>query len=134
MIDHRNCILQVWNHGSSLQPCKCPLCRRQITLLVPSQASSQQIHNPEAAEILKKIEAYNRLFGSQSTSLNQRVQDLPFLLKRLFRELMDPQRSLPFVIKARLYLAAVAKRTMTTTVVLRGGDGGGWRRVMVGGG
>ncbi|MFS7994250.1 hypothetical protein Hanom_Chr12g01103641 [Helianthus anomalus] len=68
-------------------------------------ASSQQIHNPEAAEILQKIEAYNRLFGSQSTSLNQRVQVLPFLLKRLFRELMNPQRSLPFVIKARLYLA-----------------------------
>uniref|UniRef100_A0A251VS37 Putative zinc finger, RING/FYVE/PHD-type n=1 Tax=Helianthus annuus TaxID=4232 RepID=A0A251VS37_HELAN len=105
MIDHRNCILQVWNHGSSLQPCKCPLCRRQITLLVPSQASSQQIHNPEAAEILKKIEAYNRLFGSQSTSLSQRVQDLLFRLKRLFRKLMDPQRSLPFVIKAQLYLA-----------------------------
>ncbi|KAJ0579872.1 putative transcription factor C2H2 family [Helianthus annuus] len=103
-----NCILQVWNHGSSLQPCKCPLCRRQITLLVPSQASSQQIHNPEAAEILKKIEAYNRLFGSQSTNLSQRVQDLPFLLKRLFRELMDPQRSLPFVIKARLYLALIS--------------------------
>ncbi|KAF5758315.1 hypothetical protein HanXRQr2_Chr16g0727821 [Helianthus annuus] len=85
-------------HHYSLQPCKCPLCRRQITLLVPSQASSQQIHNPEAAEILKKIEAYNRLFGSQ-------VQDLPFLFKRLLRELMDPQRSLSFVIKARLYLA-----------------------------
>ncbi|KAL9996380.1 hypothetical protein Hdeb2414_s0711g00938331 [Helianthus debilis subsp. tardiflorus] len=64
----------------------------------------------------------------------RRVQDLPFLLKRLFRELMDLQRSLPFVIKARLYLAAVAMRTTTTTVVLRGGDGGGWRRVMVGGG
>ncbi|GKA72595.1 UDP-glycosyltransferase 85C1-like protein [Tanacetum coccineum] len=101
-----SCILQVWNHGSALQPCKCPLCRRQITLLVPSEASSQQAHNSEASEILKKIEAYNRLFGSQSAGLAQRMQDLPFLLKRLFRELMDPQRSLPFVIKARVYLAA----------------------------
>ncbi|KAJ0680336.1 hypothetical protein HanPI659440_Chr16g0623081 [Helianthus annuus] len=35
----------------------------------------------------------------------RRVQDLPFLFKRLLRELMDPQRSLSFVIKARLYLA-----------------------------
>ena len=64
-----SCILQVWNHGSALQPCKCPLCRRQITLLVPSEASSQQAHNAEASAILKKIEAYNRLFGSQSSGL-----------------------------------------------------------------
>ncbi|KAI3512945.1 hypothetical protein L1887_20268 [Cichorium endivia] len=103
-----NCILQVWNHGSALQPCKCPLCRRQITLLVPSQAASQQVDNPEASEILRKIEAYNRVFGSQSTGLSQRLQDLPFLIKRLFRELMDPQRSLPFVIKARVYLALLS--------------------------
>ncbi|KAL8225965.1 hypothetical protein R6Q57_018522 [Mikania cordata] len=102
-----NCILQLWNHGSVLQPCKCTLCRRQITLLVPSQASSQLVHDPEASEILNSIQAYNRRFGSQSTGLGQRLQDLPFLLKRLFRELMDPQRSLPFVIKARVYLALI---------------------------
>ncbi|KAJ9562531.1 hypothetical protein OSB04_007691 [Centaurea solstitialis] len=103
-----NCILQVWNHGSALQPCKCPLCRRQITLLVPSQASSQQVDDPETSEILKRIEGYNRFFGTQSSGLSQRVQDLPFLLRRLFRELMDPQRSLPFVIKARVYLALLS--------------------------
>ncbi|KAK9073475.1 hypothetical protein SSX86_007799 [Deinandra increscens subsp. villosa] len=103
-----NCILQVWNHGSALQPCRCPLCRRQITLLVPSQASAQQGHDSEASDILRKIQSYNRVFGSQSTGLAQRLQDLPFLLKRLFRELMDPQRSLPFVIKARVYLALIS--------------------------
>ncbi|KAJ0624097.1 hypothetical protein HanIR_Chr01g0039501 [Helianthus annuus] len=81
----------------------------------------------------KKIEAYNRLFGSQSTSLSQSARP-SVSPQEVVRELMDPQRSLPFVIKAQLYLAAVAKRMTTTTVVLRGGDGGGWRRVMVGGG
>ncbi|GJQ97276.1 E3 ubiquitin protein ligase RNF170-like protein [Tanacetum coccineum] len=64
-----SCILQVWNHGSVLQPCKCPLCRRQITLF-PGEAS-QQVHNSEASEILNKIEAYNRLSGSQSPGHNQ---------------------------------------------------------------
>ncbi|KAI3763097.1 hypothetical protein L1987_53547 [Smallanthus sonchifolius] len=58
--------------------------------------------------ITAMIQAYNRLFGSQSTGLGQRLQDLPFLLKRLFRELMDPQRSLPFVIKARVFLALIS--------------------------
>lgn len=35
----------------------------------------------------------------------QRMQDLPFLLRRLLRDMTDPQRSLPFVIRARVYLA-----------------------------
>lgn len=100
-----NCILQVWNYGSALQPCKCPLCRRQITLLIPSDASSQQRHNSDAAEILGKIERYNRYFGERSNGLIQRLRDLPFLLRRLFRDIMEPQRSLPLVIRARVYLA-----------------------------
>lgn len=35
----------------------------------------------------------------------QRIQDLPFLLRMLLREIMDPQRTLPLVIKARVYIA-----------------------------
>ncbi len=31
------CILRVWQHSSVLQPCKCPICRRSITLLIPSE-------------------------------------------------------------------------------------------------
>ncbi|KAI8003427.1 E3 ubiquitin-protein ligase RNF170 [Camellia lanceoleosa] len=100
-----NCILQVWNYGSALQPCKCPLCRRQITLLIPSDASSRQRHDSDAAEILGKIERYNRYFGERSNGLIQRLRDLPFLLRRLFRDIMEPQRSLPLVIRARVYLA-----------------------------
>lgn len=102
-----NCILQVWNHGSAFQPCSCPLCRRQITLLVPSEASSQQRHYTEVSEILGKVETYNRLFGQSSNGLIQRLQDLPFLLRRLLREMTDPQRSLPLVIRARVYLAMI---------------------------
>ncbi|KAL0437913.1 UNVERIFIED_CONTAM: E3 ubiquitin-protein ligase [Sesamum latifolium] len=52
-----------------------------------------------------KIERYNRLYGERSNGLMQRMQDLPFLLKRLLRDVMDPQRSLPLVIRARVYLA-----------------------------
>ncbi|GAA0145065.1 hypothetical protein LIER_36068 [Lithospermum erythrorhizon] len=102
-----NCIIQVWHHNSALQPCKCPLCRRQISLLVPTEASSRERHNPEVLEMLQKIEAYNRLFGGQSNGIFQKMQDLPFLIRRLFRDLTDPQRTLPFVIRARVYLAVI---------------------------
>ncbi|KAJ7949656.1 E3 ubiquitin-protein ligase [Quillaja saponaria] len=102
-----NCILLVWHHGPAIQPCKCPLCRRHITLLVPNEASLKQRHNPDVAEILNRIERYNRLFGERTTGLIQRMQDLPFLLRRLLRELMDPQRTLPLVIRARVYIAMI---------------------------
>nr|XP_023889013.1 E3 ubiquitin-protein ligase RNF170-like [Quercus suber]POE65437.1 e3 ubiquitin-protein ligase [Quercus suber] len=102
-----NCIMEVWHHSSTIQPCKCPLCRRQITLLVPGEASLRRHHDPEVAEIKRKVQTYNRLFGGRSNGLIQRMQDLPFLLRRLLRELMDPQRSLPLVIRARVYIAMI---------------------------
>ncbi|XP_011031507.1 PREDICTED: E3 ubiquitin-protein ligase RNF170-like isoform X2 [Populus euphratica] len=104
-----DCIMLVWHHGSVLQPCKCPLCRRQITLLVPGEASLRERSDPDAAEVLRKIERYNHLFAGNTSGLIQRMQDLPFLLRRLLREIMDPQRSLPLVIRARVYIAGGTK-------------------------
>lgn len=66
-----NCILQVWSHGPTLQPCLCPLCRRQITLIVPTESSLQQLHDPEVSEILGKVQTYNRMFGQRSDGLIQ---------------------------------------------------------------
>ncbi|KAM7266421.1 hypothetical protein ACFE04_004318 [Oxalis oulophora] len=101
-----NCIMLVWEHGSSLQPCKCPLCRRHITLLVPAE-SLRNRHHPSDAPLLNKIQTYNRLFGANANSFLERLRDLPFLLRRLIRELMDPARTLPLVIRARVYIAMV---------------------------
>ncbi|XP_027347309.1 E3 ubiquitin-protein ligase RNF170-like [Abrus precatorius] len=102
-----NCIVLVWQHGSGVQPCKCPLCRRPITLLVPNDDSLRQRDDPEVAQILSKIHTYNRFFGGNPTGLLQRIQDLPFLLRRLLREFSDPRRSLPLVIRARVYVAMI---------------------------
>lgn len=71
-----NCIVEVWNHGSALQPCKCPLCRRQITLLIPSEASRRQHPSAEASDILQRVDHYNRLFGERPNGLYQ----VPFFL------------------------------------------------------
>ncbi|KAL6961964.1 RING-type E3 ubiquitin transferase [Sarracenia purpurea var. burkii] len=54
------------------------------------------------------IERYNRHFGARSNGLIQRLRDLPFLLKRLLREILNPQRSIPFAIRARVCLAILA--------------------------
>ncbi|WVZ09813.1 hypothetical protein V8G54_014343 [Vigna mungo] len=34
-----NCIMLVWKHASGTSSCKCPLSRRPITLLIPTQHS-----------------------------------------------------------------------------------------------
>ncbi|KAI4372228.1 hypothetical protein MLD38_010484 [Melastoma candidum] len=39
----------------AIQPCKCPLCRRENTVLVPAEASTRQRDDPGAAEVLKKL-------------------------------------------------------------------------------
>ncbi|XP_043707983.1 E3 ubiquitin-protein ligase RNF170-like isoform X1 [Telopea speciosissima] len=100
-----NCILRVWHHGSALSPCKCPICRRTITLLIPSEASSQHRHEPEVSQVLQNIQRYNRSFGGGTNGLIQKLQDLPFFLRRLLRELVDPQRSLPLFFRLRMLLA-----------------------------
>ncbi|XP_064974521.1 uncharacterized protein LOC103992613 isoform X1 [Musa acuminata AAA Group] len=105
LLDTGHCILRVWHHGSALQPCKCPICRRFITLLIPTDAAVQERQDPEASRVLENIEKYNRNFGGGSSSLIQRLRDLPFFIRRLLREMMDPQRSLPFVLRVRVILA-----------------------------
>ncbi|KAH9758054.1 E3 ubiquitin-protein ligase RNF170 [Citrus sinensis] len=139
-----NCIMLVWDHGSTLQACRCPLCRRRITLLIPTDDSLRQRHDPAVGDILQKVESYNRIFGGPTTAngffqigvdyisshyqknpirtpvpyfsipsfqyreaIAVRIQDLPFLLRRLVRELVDPRRSLPLVIRARVYIAMI---------------------------
>ncbi|KAK2630948.1 hypothetical protein EUGRSUZ_L03665 [Eucalyptus grandis] len=66
-----DCIMLVWDHGSALQPCKCPLCRRNITLLIPTEASLQLRQDSSVSEILRKVETYNRTFGGRSDGLIQ---------------------------------------------------------------
>lgn len=97
--------MTVWHHGSALQPCKCPICRRLITLLVPGEMTREHLGIPQANQVLQDVEKYNGLFGGGPRSLLQRLQDLPFLIRRLFREMMDPHRSLPLIFRARMILA-----------------------------
>ncbi|GLJ24508.1 hypothetical protein SUGI_0468260 [Cryptomeria japonica] len=74
------------------------------TSCVASQLSNSTLE-PEVDNILNKIERYNRIFGGGSVGFFQRLRDMPLLLRRLSRELMDPQRALPLVFRARVMLS-----------------------------
>ncbi|KAJ7520875.1 hypothetical protein O6H91_19G027200 [Diphasiastrum complanatum] len=100
------CILRVWQHSSALQPCKCPICRRPITLLIPSDSVEQQTV-VDSDRIMRDIAKYNRFFGGGPVSFLQRVQDMPLLLRRMVSELLDPQRALFLVHRTRIVLCLV---------------------------
>ncbi|CAM6099505.1 unnamed protein product [Calypogeia fissa] len=91
------CILRVWQHTSALQPCKCPICRRPITLLIPSEVETAAPEQRTVQEIMSDIAKYNRIFGGGVVSLMQRVRDMPLLLRRLVREMTDPRRALQLI-------------------------------------
>lgn len=65
------CILRVWQHTTALQPCKCPICRRTITLLIPSEVATAPPEERTAEEIISDIAKYNRIFGGGVVSLIQ---------------------------------------------------------------
>jgi len=99
-----NCIMQVWQYTSSLQPCKCPLCRRPINLLVPTDFDDNNIYEQDRL-IMADIRRYNHLFGEQSNaSIAQSLRDLPFLLRRLFWDFVNPNMSFSLVIRARIFI------------------------------
>jgi RING finger protein 170 len=99
-----NCIIQVWQYSSPLQPCKCPLCRRPINLLVFTDVDDNNDYEQDRL-IVADIQRYNRLFSEPSNaSIAQRLRDLPFLLRRLFRDFANPNMSFPLVIRARVFI------------------------------
>lgn len=102
------CILRVWQHGSALQPCKCPICRRPIILLIPSdEFATSQREQPEADRILQDLAKYNRIFGGEAVSIIQRIRDMPLLLRRMVWELTDPQRAIPLVNRIHILFCLV---------------------------
>ncbi|CAN6459144.1 unnamed protein product [Victoria cruziana] len=78
------CILHVWHHGSVLQACKCPICRRAISLLIPCEAALHQCYEPEARQVIEEVEKYNRSFGGGSLSLIQVSGVFLFLFELLY--------------------------------------------------
>ena len=64
-----DCILQVWQYTLALQPCRCPICRRPINLLIPSDFDQNE--EPETQIILQELANYNRIHGGVSVGIVQ---------------------------------------------------------------
>ncbi|XP_059459894.1 uncharacterized protein LOC132189257 [Corylus avellana] len=74
------CLFGIMDQHFRLQPCRCPLCRHQISLLVPGEASLRRCHDPQVAEILGKVEKYNRLFSGHTNGLIQMILSAVYIV------------------------------------------------------
>ncbi|KAE8811204.1 hypothetical protein D1007_11952 [Hordeum vulgare] len=101
-----HCIVGVWLHGSVLRPSSCPVCRRPITLLVPSQVASLLRDEPEIAPVMNRIEQYNGRFAGVPHSMIQWFLDQPFYMRRMLTELRDTCQGPPSNFKIQVALAA----------------------------
>ncbi|GAQ87131.1 hypothetical protein KFL_003330140 [Klebsormidium nitens] len=95
-----DCILRAWQHSSALSPCRCPICRRNINLLLLSR--HWRIDGAAQERIASDIAKYNRLFGGVPVSFVQRLRDAPLLLRRMVGDLLDPGRSLALLHNIRI--------------------------------
>ncbi|KAA8545509.1 hypothetical protein F0562_020293 [Nyssa sinensis] len=96
------CILQYWNHGAALQPCKCPMCSQQISRLTPETSLNLQ-QEEEVTEVLKNVWKYNRLFVGGTYGFVLKMLDFPLFIKRMFQAMMDTGRVDGYLYKARLF-------------------------------
>ncbi|KAM3354969.1 hypothetical protein ACQJBY_025618 [Aegilops geniculata] len=101
-----HCIVGVWLQGSVLRPSNCPVCRRPITLLVPSEAASLLRDEPEIAPVMNRIEQYNGRFAGVPQSMIQWLLDQPFYMRTMLAEFRDTRQEPPSSFKIQVALAA----------------------------
>ncbi|XP_073308889.1 uncharacterized protein [Primulina huaijiensis] len=85
------CILQYWNFSSALLQCKCPMCSQHIPKLMP-EASLYCRTEAEVRKVLKDVGDYNRLFVGGISGIVLKLTAIPLYIKRMFRDLLDPDR------------------------------------------
>lgn len=82
------CILQLWNYRLTLQRCKCPICCRPISKLVPEDSLVVQ-QEEDTVELLKDIRRYNHLYVGGAYGVFLKLVALPLLMQRILRSLMS---------------------------------------------
>ncbi|KAL4272906.1 hypothetical protein GQ457_13G007400 [Hibiscus cannabinus] len=121
-----SCILQFWNYSSASQPCKCPMCACKIVNLMPEASLQQQQSSQEVTEVLKSVQRYNLLFiGGVRGFIQQKVWELPFLIKRMVQGLMDPDTNDTYLAEIRLFamLLSIIYRATPFDFIPTGGLG-----------
>ncbi|XP_022101702.1 E3 ubiquitin-protein ligase RNF170-like isoform X2 [Acanthaster planci] len=80
-----NCLITYWRHGNWLGSIRCPVCRQQVTLLLPCFREVDHTTD-DAQAVTREINNYNRRFSGEPRPLMDYIHDLPTLLRHAIRE------------------------------------------------
>ena len=97
------CVMAYYETGSWLHGMTCPVCRQEVSLLLPTSTLTEEQRTDEARQTLSSIHAYNRRFSGEPRTLLENIQDAPVLFRHLMRELFSVH-GLVFMFRARVLL------------------------------
>jgi uncharacterized membrane protein YkvA (DUF1232 family) len=81
------CILTVWERRYRPALVPCPICRQPITLMVANFHPA----NDESRKLQRNLDDYNVRYSEVVRGFWTTVTDIPFVLRRLVRDLADPE-------------------------------------------
>ena len=83
-----SCIIAYWDSGTWFRGMNCPVCRQEVSLLLPisPMVEDEQV-TEEARQSVARIHEYNRRFSGEPRTLLENIQDAPVLFRHLLREL-----------------------------------------------
>jgi RING finger protein 170 len=78
------CVLAYWHADRWPAACRCPVCRREVTLLITDQWYER---NNRYIETTRQIHDYNLRMSGQMRPLLSYIYDIPTLLRHLWNDL-----------------------------------------------
>jgi RING finger protein 170 len=87
------CLISYWRRSDQQNKVKCPLDRREVSMMIPNYAIRNEINSkkppksPKSSEAVDtQIDEYNHKFAELPRQFNERMREDYFLLRRLIRE------------------------------------------------
>ncbi|XP_064386265.1 E3 ubiquitin-protein ligase RNF170-like isoform X1 [Halichondria panicea] len=80
------CVLSYWRHDQWPRAARCPICRRQVTLLLAGHALREE----EGQELWTQVTDYNQRMSGQWRPLMHYLYDVPTILTHMFPHLPPP--------------------------------------------
>lgn len=82
------CILAMWERRYRPALAPCPMCRQPITLMVANFRPDSE----DTRKLQRSLDDYNVRFSDVSRTMWTTLTDIPFVIRRLLRDLGDPEQ------------------------------------------
>lgn len=98
------CLIEYWRHSGYGTSIRCPMCRGQVSVLLPCVRPFPDASQPELSQ---KINDYNRRFSGEPRPWMDYITDLPTILRHLSSEFVT-LGGVVYMLRIRIVLCFVA--------------------------